>query len=389
MPEPRTALQHHRRIITEYETYLASDQAVEDTTRVEHLIGRYGDLYGMYIFRPLRRAIPALGECAECHRIIIKTAHRSLASNTSSYICFHCENVYYYRNDVGSLVPRTQRGFSMPTGTIHNYTHNVARSLGFKMPAYKKKQYDKMKEEDRATVPFFGVECEVETNRETPSDICQQVQDCFGSFVALKSDGSLNNGFEIVSAPATFEYHKSGVWEPFFPENDGPGKHLSAWTTDTAGMHVHMSCGGMLPLSIGKLYKFINDPVNKSHIEKFAGRSSSWAEFDTRPASPSLILRNTFRGAVNLNTHKGTFEVRIFRGNVSRKGVYRNIEFVQATANFASQSSIRNLAWSDFVAWIQQAENTHTFPFLIDWLVENEYLPSTTKIRRIVAQHAA
>ena len=56
-------------------------------------------------------------------------------------------------------------------------------------------------------------------------------------FALCKHDGSLENGFEIVTAPATLSVHKDR-WAKFCEKNYADS--LSSWNTATCGMHVHV-----------------------------------------------------------------------------------------------------------------------------------------------------
>ena len=60
---------------------------------------------------------------------------------------------------------------------------------------------------------YYGVELEVEKRNTATSDTTYYVDQCFSNprFAVLKSDGSLSNGFEIVSAPATLQADRD--WE--------------------------------------------------------------------------------------------------------------------------------------------------------------------------------
>ena len=70
--------------------------------------------------------------------------------------------------------------------------------------------------------PFFmGVELEVECDADSEVNTkAKQVVKILGDFVYLKNDGSLIDGFEIVSHPATLAQHKL-LWNAFL---DNPPK---------------------------------------------------------------------------------------------------------------------------------------------------------------------
>ena len=83
---------------------------------------------------------------------------------------------------------------------------------------------------------FMGTELEVE-DRECHNGGAQIVEDALGNLVYCKHDGSLNNGFEIVTHPMTLAYVHQLDWS--FTEKLIQTGHRS-WDTDTCGIHIHV-----------------------------------------------------------------------------------------------------------------------------------------------------
>jgi hypothetical protein len=254
---------------------------------------------------------------------------------------------------------------------------------------------------------LFGVELEVEMNAKgCKSDgidrftLAQQVKETLGSdFVMLKEDGSLNEngkysdpgaiyaGFEIVSAPADLEVHKS-KWKKL--ESMRNFKHLRAWDTETCGMHVHVSRDALSTLQIGRILTFMTHEENKKFVAKVAGRGENkycrvlkkekfssdlqYGEFEVKDGIEYVkasyqIPRNdeNRRQAVNI-TNERTIEFRIFRGTVHPRHIIRNMEFVDAMCNFCypgSRSFQALLDWREFVNYC--ADNRKSYPLLVEW----------------------
>jgi len=220
---------------------------------------------------------------------------------------------------------------------------------------------------------YYGVELEVEKRTNADSDTAREVYECFGTnqrqFAVLKSDGSLSNGFEIVSAPGTLKAHKL-YWEQFFKSN--AIKKLKGWSTDTAGMHVHISRSALRQLDIGKILVFINDHKNESFVNHIAGRNSDqWAKKSDKKIMDCVQSSDKYE-AVN-TSHRHTIELRIFKSNLSRLGFYRVIEFVDALVNFAKQTSIGNLQYTDFIKYMEQPNVRSQYPVFYGWLSRKSY----------------
>lgn len=225
----------------------------------------------------------------------------------------------------------------------------------------------------RRDIRLFGVEAEVEmaepASGSTKNRIANSVLRSLGSeFAIIKSDGSLDNGFEIVSAPACLETHRR-----YWPKLDSmPDKDsLRAWDTSTCGFHVHVGKDSLTTLQVGRIIHLINHPANKSFVQKVAGRSSDrWSKFINKKLScahPNLTQSTDKYEAVN-TLHRETIEFRIFRGTINTRHIIRNLEFVDAVCQFClpSSRSFKELAESaSFIRFC--VENRKAYPLLNQW----------------------
>ena len=73
-------------------------------------------------------------------------------------------------------------------------------------------------------------------------------------FAICKEDSSIGYGFEIVSHPATFDYHKF-AWERFFSNSS---KYVKSYGSSSTGLHMHISRKSISQLGTGKILYFIN-----------------------------------------------------------------------------------------------------------------------------------
>lgn len=247
---------------------------------------------------------------------------------------------------------------------------------------------------------FLGIELEVERRRRCPEDITNITLDQLGrDYVILKEDGSLSNGFEIVTAPSTLDFHLH-AWDKFFEPNTGAWKHLKGFTTNTAGMHVHMSRAAFTPLVLSKMLVFYNSANNRNFIERIAGRGmeslSRWAKL--KPNIDLKVCKNPDYdrySACNLSTKdEKTVEIRIFRSNVSRLGFFKNLEFVAAAYYFADSASMKDLGYKDFLKWLQRPHNLCHFTNLATWLAQNGIINLnrpilTARSKRLTMEEAA
>ena len=231
------------------------------------------------------------------------------------------------------------------------------------------------KGQDRTIPSLYG--CRVRRLRgrnNCPYEIGEMTHNDFyngktGQFAIMKSDGSLSNGFEIVTAPATLNAHREN-WDTFL--NGAAIKHLKSWNTDTTGMHIHISRNHLTQLDIGKLLVFINDYKNEEFVNHIAGRNSDqWAKKSSKKISDAVNSSEKYE-AVNMS-HRHTIEFRIFKGNLAKQGLFRVMEFVHALVGFSKTTSMTKLSYKDFIRYMELPQNRSEYKIFYGWLTRKSY----------------
>ena len=222
---------------------------------------------------------------------------------------------------------------------------------------------------------YYGVELEVEKRTNCPHDLPYYITDnVLSGFAQCKSDGSLDRGFEITTAPATFEYHKKH-WERFF-NDDKCMTNLKGWNTDTAGLHIHISRKALRPTDIGKILVFVNDDTNTPFIKQIAGRTSDqWAKRSKKKIQDCTRTSEKYE-AVNMS-HPHTIELRIFKSNISKHGFYRVLEFTDALVQFSKNYTGLlglSLHYKTFLRFMDNEIIKSQYPNLTAWLIRKGYL---------------
>ena len=210
--------------------------------------------------------------------------------------------------------------------------------------------------EDEQTRLYFGIEIETEVrggNYPERTDAAEYAQILEDKHLAyLKSDGSLECGFEIVTHPMSHNY--------FMNENDLMWEVISklkqdynmiSWGTKTCGLHIHISRNGFSGGS--HQHRFLQLVYgNKDFYEVLAGRSSShWAKFndiiDENTGKKSFKQKFERHGsdrysAVNTN-NRNTLEMRIFRGSLNPRFIKSAIDLAHASVEFTRVMSIQEV----------------------------------------------
>ena len=202
---------------------------------------------------------------------------------------------------------------------------------------------------------------------------------CGLEHIYCKHDGSLEEGFEIVTHPMTLDYHLNQMnWKGVLIRL----KNLSylSHQAGTCGLHVHVN-----RTSLGETFEDQEETIARilfffeKHWEellKFSRRTNSqlarWAARYGFKDKPKEILDHAKNGGnngryscVNLE-NRNTIEFRIFRGTLKLNTLIATLQLVNKICDVAyslSDEEIKNMSWTTFVSSCVEPE-------LIEYLKE-------------------
>ena len=217
---------------------------------------------------------------------------------------------------------------------------------------------------------FYGVELEIDKGGEYDENAEKliNIANNNAEHIYCKHDGSICEGFEIVSHPMTLDYHMNNMnWKSVFEKAVGMG-YLSH-KTSTCGLHIHCS-----RLAFGETYEQQERAIGRvvffvekhwAELVKFSRRTidnlNRWA---ARYATISTTTEETYKKAkdkrlgryvaVNLE-NCNTIEFRLFRGTLRYKTFSATLQLVDEICRCATDMSdyeFENMSWSDFVSRI-------------------------------------
>lgn len=183
---------------------------------------------------------------------------------------------------------------------------------------------------------YMGIELEYE---DCKSQV-KAVLDAMEGHVIIKRDGSISDGFEIVTTPATLSVHKE-AFKGFFEK-------VKVKVKRNCGMHVHVDKRKMGEMQKGKLLAFLYKKENIPWIEDIAGRAystNSYCKVDReRNITDGVYARSNFYEkvcrhvtgryeALNLSP-PNTIEFRIFAPPLDERTLHMRLEFVQALVDW-------------------------------------------------------
>ena len=220
---------------------------------------------------------------------------------------------------------------------------------------------------------YFGIELEVENNgHEDKREIAADIQEKY-PFIFVKGDGSLSNGFEIVTHPMNWDYIIKNANQIIELLSYLKKRGFTSYDTRTCGIHIHMSKKAVGNFQLYKFLKFFYE--NKPFILKISQRApdllDEWASLRNQPlAQRKKIARikqdiyGSRYSAVNCQ-NDDTIEVRIFRGTLNPSSFFKNIEFLHALYLFTLDYPIKDMKPEKFIAYVSNHKkdycNLHAF----------------------------
>ena len=309
--------------------------------------------------------------CACCENIFHRDNNRYYDGRV---YCITCYDSYYYEcNDCGAEAwdgdghrCSSDDDDDEDDNTIHSYSYRPSPYF-FGTGKY-----------------HLGFELEVESRRNSRYEGAEIAQNELGGHAYMKEDGSLNDGFEIVTHPHTlYDYQTAFNWD-FVSKLKAGG--FRSWNTDTCGLHVHVSRTafgiGVNPwgrldreaLILNKqshelrFMKLIYD--NQRQVERIAGRSNnSYATFSDKGRLVQKLksgYQNDGRYSAINTQNDATLEVRVFKGSLRKERVLSALEFVAASVEYTRDLKVTSknqaLSWLRFTAYV--SDNMETYPNL-------------------------
>jgi hypothetical protein len=197
-------------------------------------------------------------------------------------------------------------------------------------------------------------------------------------YALCEEDGSLDNGFEMVTAYTGLDVHAEQL--KFF---EGGFKGATSHDSDNCGLHVHICKSDMSTLHGAKMILFINDQANDKLIKAIARRGSNeYAKLKNKAEAKEWLrdavsseykfdqLRSLNRDryeALNFKNAK-TIEFRLFKGSLVYSTIMSCLEFTYATWFFCRDASTKNLTTENFLKFICANENRGDTKFLRAYL---------------------
>lgn len=249
--------------------------------------------------------------CNECDRCFHEN---DLIENEYGYFCEECDEILN----------------GIPQYHSHNYNEFLTT------------------DKDNEDTTLFGVELEVETYT-SPKGVYEEIKDIIEDEFYVEKDGSLINGFEIISKPFSYNYMVENLENTFEELADELENYINS-DTNSNGMHIHMT---------RKNYKHTFNMVclveyYQAELTTLANREGRslkrWAKFLIDIQDHNLLSENMINYEIDdeyrylaLNiSNTNTLELRIFKATNDDKEILGRIELVANMYAWAEENQINN-----------------------------------------------
>lgn len=229
---------------------------------------------------------------------------------------------------------------------------------------------------------YMGVELEVDEGGEDEdyAESILRTANQEDEHVYIKHDGSLCEGFELVTHPMTLDYHRNKInWKELVSKLIRYG--YRSHNAETCGLHIHVNRN-----ALGKTYDEQEDVIGRlvyfyerfwPEILRFSRRTEDQANrWASRYGGVITDCKNVLKEAkksglgrytaVNL-TNNNTIEFRIFRGTLLFNTFMATLEFTHYLCNLAiemNDEEFQERTWTDFVTGI----DTNEYSELVNYL---------------------
>ncbi len=283
----------------------------------------------------------------------------------NTVLCSRCwSNHYTTCDECGALIPNDETYYDdNEDGRYCRECYYKRRKVAIKPYGYKPEPIFYGSDSDL----YLGVELEIDNGGEYEENAAQILAagNRTGDHIYCKHDGSLSEGFEVVSHPMTLAYHQSKMnWEDVFHE--ALSLDYASHNTSTCGLHIHVNrdaFGGdsdKQEACISRVVYFVERHWDE--LARFSRRKpdnlNRWA---ARYATISPTTKETYKKAkdkragryvaVNLLNYE-TIEFRMFRGTLRHSSFLATLQFVAHICDLAyhmTDETFEAMSWSRFV----------------------------------------
>lgn len=303
--------------------------------------------------------------CHECGTRIYRS--EAFGDDDSRPLCERCYDDYYVNcYECGRLILRENGYYDEDDRIVCNHCIN-------KGPIYNYSYKPEPIFYGDDSPLFLGVELELDdggTSRSNARELTE-IANAEGKYIYIKNDGSLDDGFEIVTHPMTLQFHMEEMpWRELTKAALGMG--YRSHKAGTCGLHCHVNrtffgeTHEQQELHIGKVLFLVEKYWQE--LLRFSRRTEAqmdrWAARYGFKEKPDQVMDQAKKAGlgryacINLENSQ-TIEFRMWRGTLKYNTLIATLQMVERlcrAAIFCSEKELQELSWWRFVSQITEPE---------------------------------
>ena len=275
--------------------------------------------------------LQSLDYSCDLNNYIDEIIESALYLRDETYICNNCERILSYErafvseydNETYCCCCYEENKLSSPIKAYHEGKDLKFKNLDERYPLY-----------------YRGLEVEIETN--ISDKVLEVLRNADSSLFRFEEDGSLENGFEIITAPMSrFYWDKVGYLKLSKLINNLKNvSNIRAWNTGRCGLHIHFNKIEISRETQNVLKKFMVE--NHDFIAKISGRDEfrycrkpTYDDYDYN-SNGDIYNYNRY---LTLNFTSNTLEFRFWRGTLKTENIKASVQLTEDLIRFAEFAS--------------------------------------------------
>ena len=233
---------------------------------------------------------------------------------------------------------------------------------------------------------YYGLE--LEYSYTSASGIHTTLKELYDNrFIYNKSDASLSNGVEIVTAPMDKKVFRNYFLEAF---KNGleyiKEKSCGYDVTYNAGLHIHVNKSSIPPMDRYKIHTLLNLSMGKDEekiIYYLSGRqktltASCDSHYFSAGSCGSFKYNKIGMRRIALNTkNEHTFEFRIFKATTKPEVLLSYVELVDKLLEFVNTHGIVDMRITNFILWLKDNTDNKVLLGKVDNIIKSTKVSNT------------
>ena len=271
-----------------------------------------------------------------------------------------CKNAYHNNTDEFNWCEECDRLFHVDDLLFDDYGNLLCHECIGDLDEYHSHDFNEfLTTKNETTNQFYGIELEVECHI-SPRDVVEEIKPIIEKEFVVEKDGSLDNGFEMISKPFSYNYMIENL-ENTLEEVYGELAYYENTEIYTNGMHIHLTKQShMHEFNMVCLVEYYQNELTILSNRRTRDLKR-WAKFLIEKDDLDMISERMISNEIDCDyryfacnlCNENTIEIRIFKATNDVKEILGRIELIHNMSEYAKENSIND--FKDMPSFIEIA----------------------------------